>query len=180
MPYSTFSKIYDILVELSEGGDATVEELAERIYTEWPKAGSFTFFRRTAEDRPPIGQPCTRRCIQRNISFAQYLGLLHIEDGVCALTDEGVNAMRGDNYPAQLGTLVNGILADGGFPATEIVRAISTLIAPELPDWETIWKHRPDGCRLDRERFRKLLYLLGRSGDLELTIKLLYGIPEGY
>lgn len=178
MPYSTFSKVYDILVELNEGGEASVEELAERIYSNWPKAKSFTFFRRTAEDRPPIEQACTRRCIRRNIQFAHYLGLVDIEDGVCTFTDEGENAMRSDNYAAQVGTLVNSILADEGFPPTAVERAISTLTAPELPDWETIWAHRPEGCRLDAERFRKLLYLLGRSGNLDMTLKLLYGIPE--
>jgi len=177
MPYSTFSKIRDILTEVDQGGEATVGELAERIRSSWPdKAGSFTWFRRAGGEPPSEIEPCSLDSIRRNIRFAERLGLLSSQDGVYRLTDDGRNAVRGD-YAGQVGTLVNGILADRGFSLRQVNLVISQLPGGEVPDWQTIWKHRPRECLLEQEEFRKLLYLSGRSGNIDLGMRLVYGVP---
>ena len=106
MPYSQYSKMHDLLRELSAKEEAVeINGFAEEIHNK--QIESFAIWRRAEGSDSSIKTYCSTTAIRRLIRFAAELELIEIHDQRrCELTPMGANALQADNYPTQLAAQV--------------------------------------------------------------------------
>lgn len=182
MPYSNYSKIYDLLTELA-GKDQPKDlfELAEEIRDS--EIESFAIWRPGPEpDAPPTKTYCSTTSIRRLIRFVTELGFIDLdEERQCRLTSYGRNALRDENYPRVLSTHLTMYLKDrAGVTYSEIKETILAIHRPEVAFFDTIYGRISSQRELQigEGRFRMVLYLLERCGMLSSLTKKIYFAPE--
>jgi hypothetical protein len=182
MPYSNYSKIFDLLTELAEeDAPKDVFELAEEIRDK--EIESFAIWRPGPEPgSPPIRTYCSTEAIRRLLRFTAELGLIEIVDRrQCSLTSYGRNALKGDNYARVLATHIAMYLKDSaGVTYSEIRDTIAAIRRPDVPFFDTIYDRLSSerDLRIGKTRLRMVLYLLERCGMLIAITRKLYFAPE--
>ena len=182
MPYSNYSKIYDLLTELAkEDRPKDLFDFAEEIQNS--QIESFAIWRPGSEpDTPPTKTYCSTTSIRRLIRFVTELGFIDLdEERQCRLTSYGRNALRGDNYPRVLSTHLTMYLKDRvGVTYSEIKETILAIQRPEVAFFDTIYGRisSQKDLQIRQSRFRMVLYLLERCGMLTSLTKKIYFAPE--
>lgn len=181
MPYSTFSKLYDLLTVMDEAGPKDIFELSREIRE--AKIDSFAIWRRVEDSGQPVKSYCSEASIRRLTRFAYSLGLIDIENQrICQVNDIGRNALSGDNYATQLGAQVMKYMRESvGLPFDDLEEHIESIRRPAVPDTKTIYQTLvlPRKIEISEDRFRRLLYLLQRCGILTGTVRKIYSSTRG-
>ena len=182
MPYSNYTKIFDLLTELDHGDGprelfAWAEEVREK------EIESFAIWRPGPEpDAPPIKTYCSAKSIRRLIRFVAELGLIKIGEGKeCRLTSTGRNALQGDNYGRAMSTHMAMYLKNqAGITYSDLKDTISAIQRSGVPFFDTIYERVSDEQELQigEGRFRMALYLLERCGMLTSLTRKVYFSPE--
>ncbi|HSR31625.1 MAG TPA: hypothetical protein VLY63_13750 [Anaerolineae bacterium] len=182
MPYSNYSKIYDLLTELSNGdAPKDVFQLAEEIHDK--EIESFAIWRPGTEPGALATKTyCSTASIRRLIRFVAELGLVEIGDSrQCSLTTYGRNALRGDNYPRVLATHVAMYLKENaGITFSELKDTIGSIRSPEVPFFDTIYSRVSSerDLQIGENRLRMVMYLLERCDMLTSITRKVYFAPE--
>ena len=182
MPQSVYTKILDLLTELSrEGAPQDLFQFADAIHNK--QIESFVIWRPGADpNAPPVKSYCSVQSIRRLLRFAAELGLIEIgADRQCGLTGYGRNAVQGDNYPRVLSLHLTMYLKEkAGVSYSEIKDAITAIRRPEVAFFDTIYeKLRSEReLKIGEERLHTVLYLLERCGMLASLTKKIYFAPE--
>jgi hypothetical protein len=173
MPYSTYSKIYDLLSVLDQIGSKDIFELASEIYGRGIE--SFAIWRRSEGSERPVKGYCSEASIRRLIRFVCLLQLIDMENArICRINQIGKNALTGDNYSTQLSAQVKTYMREVvGLAFEDLSAHIDTL---KVPDARTIYLTLivPRKLGISEEDFRRLLYLLQRCGELAGVIRKIY------
>jgi hypothetical protein len=181
MPYSTFSKIYDLLSVMDKAGPKDIFELSHEIHE--TQIESFAIWRRPDGSGQPIKSYCSEASIRRLTRFAHALGLIDIENQrICQINDIGRYALSEDNYATQLGTQVMRYMRESiGLPFDELERHIESIKRPAIPDGQTIYQTLvlPRKLSISEDQFRRLLYLLQRCGILSGIVRKIYSSTRG-
>ena len=181
MPYSTFSKMYDLLMVLDQTGAEDIFRLSRQIHE--GRIESSAIWRRTGGSDQPVKSYCSQASIRRLIRFAHALGLVAIENQrTCEINDIGRNALTGDNYATQLGTQVIWYMGQSvGLTLDDLENHIDSLDRPAIPDAQTIYQTLviPLNLPVSEDRFRRLLYLLQRCGILSGIVRKIYSSKRG-
>jgi hypothetical protein len=180
MPHSTYAKIFDVLTSLSDGNPRDIFELSQEIHEE--KLESFAIWRRGEGSDRPLKSYCSPSSIRRVIRLVYALELIRIDENrrTCYIQPIGRNALKGDNYPVQLGAqLIKYMRETIGITLEELERIIKSIKHPKVADSYTIYQSIASqrGMQVSEEEFRRLLYLLQRCGKLEASIRKIYMAP---
>lgn len=182
MPQSNYSKIFDLLTELSkEDAPQDLFQFAEEIQNR--QLESFAIWRPGPEPgTPTVKSYCSPRAIRRLIRFVASLGLIELgEKRSCSLTTYGRNALKGDSYDRTLAThLALYLKQNAGISYSEIKDVISSIRRPNVPFFETIYDqlNGTQNLQIGKQRFRMTLYLLERCGMLSSITRKIYYAPE--
>jgi hypothetical protein len=181
MPYSTFSKIYDLLQALNRAGPKDIFELSEEIHN--AEIESFAIWRRSEGSDRSVKSYCSEPSVRRLTRFVGALGLIDIENQrMCQINDIGKNALVGDNYATQLGAQVIKYMKESvGLPFEDLERHIESVKRPAIADAQTIYQTLvlPRKLPVSEDAFRRLLYLLQRCGILIGTVRKIYSSTRG-
>jgi len=182
MPYSNFTKIFDLLTELEKEGSPTdLFQFAEEIQKK--EIESFAIWRPGPDpEAPPAKSYCSPTSIRRLIRFTAELGLIGLDDErQCTLTTYGQNALRGDNYVRVLSTHLTMYLKEkSGVTYSEIKDIIASVRRPQVAFFETIYGliTEEQELHIGKARFRMVLYLLERCSMLTSITRKIYFAPE--
>ena len=175
MPYSNYSKIFDILSFLESTGPINIFDLSRRIHDE--QVESFTIWRRSPTSSQPSKSFCSPASIRRLIRFLDFIELIEIDNNrICKNGQAGTNALKGENYPVQLSAqLMKYMRVVANLSFEELESIIDGIDHPQIADYETLFDHaKKQGLTLSDNEFRRLLYLLQRCGKLQANIKKIY------
>jgi hypothetical protein len=181
MPYSNYTKIYDLLNVMAGLGDARdLFEVAETVQAR--EIESFAIWRPGANEGDPTEKSyCSTASIRRLIRFSAELDLIAIdEDRLCRLTTYGRNATREDRYASTLSThLANYLRHTAGVSYSEIKDTIAAIRRPDVAFFETIYDRLVSQTDLGitKDRLRMVMYLLERCGRLVSVTKKIYYAP---
>jgi hypothetical protein len=181
MPYSNYSKIRDMLLELDRlGGTPALGVLAESIRSQGVE--SFSVYRAPAPGAPPERSACSPDAVRRLVRLAADLGFVAIdEEGLCSLTRVGRSAVVPGSYDKVLSTHLALYLKERvGVTYTEIKEALGQIRPPEVPSFDTLYRHLAGRkeIKVPEDQFRTILYLLERCGMLTTQIRKIYFAPE--
>lgn len=176
MPYSTFSKIHDILLSLqSQEQPIPINDLAETVQNDESKESFNVWIRSGSETRQTRVQIAS---IRRVIRFTAALNLLEIRDGrLCLLTKIGENALDGGNYPVQLASQLKRYMKDRfGIDFSQLEDAIESIKSPAVPTRATVIGviRERYNVSVDEAGFRSLLYLFERCNEIDAKMAKLY------
>jgi hypothetical protein len=182
MPYSNYSKIYDLLNVMSNlGGPQDLFDLAETVQAR--EIESFAVFRAGPEPGDEVEKSyCSTATIRRLIRFTAELELTEIDEGrQCQLTQYGKNATSEDRYADTLSTLLaNYLRQKAGVSYSDIKDTITAIRRPDVAFFETIYERLSSQADLGitKDRLRSVMYLLERCGRLDSVTKKIYFAPE--
>jgi hypothetical protein len=176
MPHSNYSKIYDLLQELSSKEmPVGLVDFSHEIHNN--RLESFAIWR-AADGGLPAKTYCSPESVQRLIRFAAELNLIRVDDqGRCSISGIGLTAVDRAAYPRHLGAQLARYLRDEvGITEAELKSLIGGIRRPRVPDFDSIYERVTDGRTLGvtKDRFRGVLYLLERCGLLETMIRKVY------
>ncbi len=117
------------------------------------------------------------RSISRMINLMRDLELIRsLPGGLIQVTPKGANSLSSeDAFARQIRSSVKSLLQKKQLPLSTITQTILGITLPDVPNPETIYEALPvANPPIDRETFRKLLYLLACSDGIERSIKVLY------
>jgi hypothetical protein len=165
MPYSTYSRIRDLLDSINNRQPIDIFDLSNVIHDEGVE--SFAIWRRGSSGAS-IKQYCSPSAIRWLIRFGHELGLISIDNSRNVTpTPDGRNALSGTNYNAQLATQINEYLEANGTSYATLVETIRNVQPPNVPDRYTVFESLSSkGMKLDGDRFRRIINLLVRTNQL--------------
>lgn len=175
MPHSTYTKIYDTLAYLEKVGAKELRELSEEIHN--ANIESFAIWRRADGTTRPVKSFCSPQSIRRLLRFMNEIELVDIEkERVCKIRPEGINALKGENFPTQLGAqLIKYMRETVKLPFSSLESIIKQIKRPQIPDNDTIFDiAKKQKALISEESFRRLLYLLQRCDKLSASVKKIY------
>jgi hypothetical protein len=182
MPYSNYSKIFDLLNVMAGLGEARdLFDLAEEVQAR--EIESFAIWRPGPNEGDPTEKSyCSTATIRRLIRFTAELELVQIdEERQCRLTTYGRNATREDRYASTLSThLANYLRHKAGVSYSDIKDTITAIRRPDVAFFETIYNRLSSQVDLGitKDRLRMVMYLLERCGRLVSVTKKIYYAPE--
>jgi hypothetical protein len=99
-----------------------------------------------------------------------------LPDGSIQVTPKGsVSLSSEDGFERQIRSSVKSLFEKKQIPFSIINQTISGISLPDVPNPDTIFEALPgDNPHIDRETFRKLMYLLACSDGIDRSIKVLY------
>lgn len=173
MPYSTYTRLRDLLGWVADAGSSDIKTLAEAIHEE--PVESFAIWRRGTGGNS-IKQYCSPAAIRRLIRFAAELDLVNIENSKdVSLTPQGQNALRGSNFDWQVSTQLKGYLEKYRTTFAVLAKVIRDIKLPEIPDLYTVLeKLRRQGATIDDREFRRVINLLVRTGELGSRMRRMF------
>jgi len=176
MPYSTYSRIFDILKTLGQDDGVNIFDFSRHLHDEGIE--SLAIFR--GGPAGSIKDYCSAAAIRRLIRLATRLKLISIEDRqTCKLTEDGKRALSPDDYGAVLGLQIRTYLREQGFSYENLLKTVRDVKHPDIPDLQTIYESaRDSGLAMNQDDFRKILNLLHRCDLLDHITRRLWREPR--
>ena len=173
MPYSTYTRIRDLLYHVAAAQQKDYSDLAQIVHEE--PVESFAIWRRGTAGNS-VKQYCSPKAIRRLIRFMRALELVNIENNrEISLTPKGQNALQGNNFNPQLSTQLKEYLEKNGANFATLIKTMKDVKLPEVPDRYTILEHlRAQGATIDDEKFRIVVNLFVRTGELSSRMRRMF------
>lgn len=180
MPYSTFSKIHDVILTLQElKTPIEIDELAQRIQEDTSKQSFYVWI---SGDNGSVKTRCKVTSIQKQIVFSGTLGLVNINNiHMCQLSSIGQFALQRDNYAGQLAAQVkNYIRNELSLRFDQLEEAIKSLKSEPVPDFDALKEavKRKFNVNPPDAEFRRALYLLERCEVVNAEMRKVYQVAS--